>query len=98
MNRRSLLGSALLSLAALLKWPRSIGSALADDKNWRHGVSLFGNLKYPAGFRHFEPSNRSSLSIGTAASDRAPAIFAAKLGTGSAALSALRNTFLVCIT
>src|ERR1700758_4033857 len=34
MNRRSLLGSTLLTVAALLKWPRSIRGALADDKNW----------------------------------------------------------------
>jgi hypothetical protein len=40
MNRRSLLGYTMLAVAALLKWPRSIGTALADDKNWRHGVSL----------------------------------------------------------
>ena len=35
MNRRSLLGSTLLAVTALpLRWPRSIGAALADDKNW----------------------------------------------------------------
>jgi microcin C transport system substrate-binding protein len=55
MNRRSLLGSILLAVAARpLTWSRSIGAALAGDKNWRHGVSLFGDLKYPAGFRHFD--------------------------------------------
>jgi microcin C transport system substrate-binding protein len=55
MNRRSLLGSTLLAVAAVpFTWPRSIGAALADDKNWRHGVSSFGDLKYLAGFRHFE--------------------------------------------
>jgi microcin C transport system substrate-binding protein len=57
MNRRSLLGSTLLAAAALLKWPHSICTALADDKNWRHGVSLFGDLKYPAGFGHFDYVN-----------------------------------------
>jgi len=66
MNRRSLLGSTLLTVAALLKWPRSIGTALADDKNWRHGVSLFGDLKYPAGFRHFDYVNASAPKGGTA--------------------------------
>jgi len=34
MNRRSLLGSSLLTIAALLKWPRSIGATLADDRSW----------------------------------------------------------------
>src|SRR5262250_1053025 len=57
MNRRSLLGSTVLGVAALLKWPRSIGTALADDDNWRHGVSLYGDLKYPAGFKHFDYVN-----------------------------------------
>src|SRR6516225_8511462 len=66
MNRRSLLGSTLLTVAALLKWPRSIGTALADDKNWRHGVSLFGDLKYPAGFRHFDYVNAGAPKGGTA--------------------------------
>ena len=31
--------------------------AQAAEKNWRHGVSLFGDLKYPAGFRHFDYVN-----------------------------------------
>jgi microcin C transport system substrate-binding protein len=66
MNRRSLLGSSLLTIAALLKWPRSIGTTLADDKNWRHGVSLFGDLKYPAGFRHFDYVNADAPKGGTA--------------------------------
>jgi hypothetical protein len=61
MNRRLLLGSTLLAVAARpLTWLRSIGAALAEDKNWRHGVSSFGDLKYSAGFRHFE----SGLSTG----------------------------------
>jgi len=66
MNRRSLLGSTLLTVAALLRWPRSIGIALADDKNWRHGVSLFGDLKYSAGFRHFDYVNAGAPKGGTA--------------------------------
>jgi microcin C transport system substrate-binding protein len=66
MNRRSLLGSTVLGVAALLKWPRSIGAALADDDNWRHGVSLFGDLKYPAGFTHFDYVNADAPKGGTA--------------------------------
>jgi microcin C transport system substrate-binding protein len=67
MNRRSLLGSTLLALTALpLRWPRSIRTALADDKTWRHGVSSFGDLKYPVGFRHFEYVNADAPKGGTA--------------------------------
>src|SRR5215469_8185351 len=66
MNRRSLLGSTLLALTALpLEWPRSISTALADDKTWRHGVSSFGDLKYSAGFRHFEYVNANAPKGGT---------------------------------
>jgi microcin C transport system substrate-binding protein len=67
MNRRSLLGSTLLAVVARpLTWPRSVGAALVDDKNWRHGVSLFGDLKYPAGFGHFEYVNANAPKGGTA--------------------------------
>ena len=67
MNRRLLLGSTLLAVTALpLTWPRSISAALADDKDWRHGVSLFGDLKYSAGFTHFEYVNADAPKGGTA--------------------------------
>jgi len=74
MNRRSLLAFTLLTVAAPLKWLRSIGTALADDKNWRHGVSLFGDLKYPAGFRHFDYVNAGAPKGGTAR-EAAPGTF-----------------------
>src|SRR5215472_8865953 len=48
-----------------LTWSRSIGAALADDKNWRHGESLFGDLKYPAGFSHFDYVNADAPKSGT---------------------------------
>jgi microcin C transport system substrate-binding protein len=68
MNRRSLLGSTLLAVAALpFTWPRSVGAALADDKDWRHGVSLFGDLKYSAGFQHFDYVNADAPKGGAAA-------------------------------
>ncbi|MFY9840940.1 MAG: extracellular solute-binding protein, partial [Xanthobacteraceae bacterium] len=67
MNRRSLLGSTLLAVAAFpFTWSRSIGAALADNKDWRHGISLFGDLKYPAGFEHFEYVNVDAPKGGTA--------------------------------
>ena len=63
MNRRSLFKSALLALAArqlpLRAW---INPARAQEQNpaWRHGVSLFGDLKYPAGFERFDYVNPSA--------------------------------------
>ena len=67
MKRRSLLGSILLAVAVRpLTWPFWISVARASDKNWRHGVSLFGNLKYSAGFKHFEYVNADAPKGGTA--------------------------------
>jgi microcin C transport system substrate-binding protein len=67
MNRRSLLGSTLLAVAAFpFTWLRSIGAALADNKDWRHGISLFGDLKYSTGFEHFDYVNVDAPKGGTA--------------------------------
>ncbi|MEJ8570864.1 extracellular solute-binding protein [Microbaculum marinum] len=37
----------------------------ADGGNWRHGASLFGDLKYPAGFTHFDYANPDAPKGGT---------------------------------
>src|SRR5262245_62053409 len=37
--------------------PLSGTPAKAEDAQWRHALSLFGDVKYPAGFRHFEYVN-----------------------------------------
>jgi microcin C transport system substrate-binding protein len=31
--------------------------AFAQERPWKHGLSLFGDLKYPAGFKHFDYVN-----------------------------------------
>jgi microcin C transport system substrate-binding protein len=58
VHRRSLIKSALLALAARqLPFPAFLGAARAEaeqNRVWRHGVSLFGELKYPAGFKQFD--------------------------------------------
>src|SRR5580658_7172214 len=71
VNRRSLLKSALLALSArVLPLPRWIGAARAQDaaaqKNWRHGLSLFGDLKYPPGFARFDYVNANAPKAGVA--------------------------------
>jgi microcin C transport system substrate-binding protein len=33
------------------------GEAYASEGAWRHGLSLFGDLKYPPGFKHFDYVN-----------------------------------------
>ncbi len=54
------LGSA--GLAGLAAGPSLLASlpAMADETGWRHGISLFGSLKYPAGFAHFDYVNPSA--------------------------------------
>ena len=67
MNRRSVLKSALLALAARrLPLPDWIVPAQAQDKNWQHGLSLFGDLKYPAGFKQFDYVNANAPKGGVA--------------------------------
>jgi microcin C transport system substrate-binding protein len=82
VNRRSLLMSAVAAFAArLLPLPVWITNAAAQTpagsepaaKKWRHGLSLFGDLKYPEGFKQFDYVNPNApkggvvrqISIGT---------------------------------
>jgi microcin C transport system substrate-binding protein len=76
VNRRSLLTSAALALAARrLPLPGLISAAAAQgavaqgaaaEPNWRHGLSLFGDLKYPAGFSQFDYVNANAPKGGAA--------------------------------
>ncbi|MDB5559137.1 MAG: oppA [Enterovirga sp.] len=61
-NRREILRLAgLAGAAAIAGLP---GAAPADDKVWRHAVSLMGTPKYPAGFAHFEHVNPQAPKAG----------------------------------
>jgi microcin C transport system substrate-binding protein len=68
VNRRSLLTSGLLALAArrlpLPTWTTRAQAQPASDA-WRHGLSLFGDLKYPANFKQFEYVNANAPKGGT---------------------------------
>src|SRR4029077_16937295 len=71
VNRRTLLKSAVLALAARgLPLPAWIFAAQAQDKTqdkqWRHGLSLFGGLKYPPGFKQFDYVNANAPKGGAA--------------------------------
>ena len=69
-TRRSILHSGALAIATpalnLLPTALSVAQAQAADKKWLHGLSLFGDLKYPAGFKHFEYVNPSAPKGGAA--------------------------------
>jgi microcin C transport system substrate-binding protein len=62
LSRRSLLlsGTALLGAPLL-----GSGPAFAQDKVWKHGLSLFGELKYPDGFKQFDYVNPAAPKGGT---------------------------------
>ena len=68
MNRRSLLTSALLALTArrlpLPAWTSSAEAAASPT--WRHGVSHFGDLKYPSDFKQFDYVNANAPKGGEA--------------------------------
>ena len=70
LSRRTLLRSGAVALAApataiLDPLSQSGGIARADDKQWRHGLSLFGDLKYPQGFPRFDYVNPNAPKGGT---------------------------------
>jgi microcin C transport system substrate-binding protein len=69
-DRRTLLTTALFATGgALLPLPGFIKTALAQDaaagKTWRHGLSLFGDLKYPPNFPHFDYVDPAAPKGGT---------------------------------
>src|SRR6266508_478980 len=62
-RRRAVRAAVLAALSPILGrfgLPLLAGSAYAQERDgernleWRHGLSLFGELKYPAGFKHFD--------------------------------------------
>ncbi len=46
--------------------PRRNRSRPQTGKTWRHGTSLFGDLKYPPGFKQFDYVNATAPKGGTA--------------------------------
>src|SRR5499426_45991 len=61
LTRRAILRTGAIALAAptmrgLPDLPL-VTPARAEEPTWRHGLSLFGDLKYPAGFKNFEYVN-----------------------------------------
>jgi microcin C transport system substrate-binding protein len=46
--------------------PRPTGKTSAAQPAWRHGASLYGDLKYPSGFKEFDYVKRDAPKGGTA--------------------------------
>ena len=114
MDRRSLLKSALLATAASrlpLGWttaaqaqaqPAAQSAAPQPQaKTWRHGTSLFGELKYPAGFKQFDYVNAAAPKTGTARQvaygtfDNFNAVVAGVKGTLAAGINLIYDTLAV---
>ncbi len=102
MDRRSLLTSALFAaVAPRLPFADWIGPAQAQEKNWRHGTSLFGDLKYPPGFKQFDYVNANAPKGGTARQialgtfDNFNAVVAGVKGSLAAAINLVNDTLAV---
>jgi microcin C transport system substrate-binding protein len=103
VNRRSLLKSTLLAFAAqrlpLPGWVRPAG-AQAQDRNWRHGLSLFGDLKYQPGFAQFDyvnataPKGGVARQIATGTFDNFNAVVSGVKGTLAADIDIIYDTLL----
>ena len=71
LSRRSVLRGSAVALAApaldtLGLTPLTAPAAAQQADEWRHGLSLFGEVKYPAGFKHFDYVNPQAPKGGTA--------------------------------
>jgi len=70
LTRRTILRIGSLALAApaagiLEALPGTAQTAPAPSRNWRHGLSLFGDLHYPDGFQRFDYVNPDAPKGGT---------------------------------
>ena len=70
LTRRTILRIGSLALAApaagiLQALPGGAQTAPAPSRNWRHGLSLFGDLHYPDGFPRFDYVNPDAPRGGT---------------------------------
>jgi len=70
VTRRDTLALGAGALAATIACP-----ALANEGPERHGMSAFGDLKYPAGFKHFDYVNPNAPKGGTFSQVAATRVF-----------------------
>ena len=71
LTRRLILQRSALAFAAPLLGRLGLSGLVAPAAaqgaapNWRHGLSLFGDLKYPADFKHYDYVNPNAPKAGT---------------------------------
>ena len=102
MNRRSVLTSGVLAIASRHVFlPTWAAVSQAEDKNWRHGVSFFGELKYPPSFEHFEyvnahaPKGGKARQIAIGTFDNFNTVISGVKGTLAAGIDQIYDTLLV---
>jgi microcin C transport system substrate-binding protein len=68
LTRRALLrsGAAALAVPAVAVPSAAWAQGGAEARTWKHGLSLFGDLKYPEGFKQFEYVNAGAPKGGAA--------------------------------
>ncbi len=78
-----------------------ITPARAQERDWQHGLSLFGELKYPPGFKHFDyvnaqaPKGGSVRLIALGTFDNFNEVVAGMRGSIAAGTGLLSDTLLV---
>jgi microcin C transport system substrate-binding protein len=104
MDRRSLLKSGLLALAApQIALPPWIERAAAQgaSPSWRHGIAKFGALRYSAGFKQFDyvnaaaPKGGSASAIALGTFDNFNSAVTGVKGTLAFGIELIHNTLLV---
>ena len=69
LSRRSVLRATAATVAApalgILGAASPIGRASGETQIWRHSLSLFGDIKYPEGFKYFDYVNPNAPQGGT---------------------------------
>jgi microcin C transport system substrate-binding protein len=105
LTRRSVVRTA--ALAALSPVLNRFGvpligtPALAQERQWQHGLSLFGELKYPEGFKHFDyvnpqaPKGGSVRMVGFGTFDNFNEVVAGLKGSIAMGAGMLSDTLLV---
>jgi microcin C transport system substrate-binding protein len=71
LTRRSLLRTGVAAFAApafdgLARSSAALAQASAPARQWKHGLSLFGELKYAEDFKQFDYVNASAPKTGAA--------------------------------
>jgi microcin C transport system substrate-binding protein len=105
LTRRTILQTGVFAFAApafsaLRATPLAAQNNTEADA-WRHGISLFGDLRYPAGFKHFEYVNPNAPKggvvrlVGNGTFDNFNLAVAGLKGTAGLGISLLFDTLMV---